>query len=75
MAKIKIFVDKDETKKEAEDMLFKALNLHRSGDAHDSDEFDDPAMDDMFGRISKKHKDIFADMMQEVMAALDEEYN
>lgn len=74
MANVKIILDHDETQADVEDQLFKALNLHRSGEVHDEEAFEDPAMQDVLHRMQKIHKDIFADMMNEIQMELEKEY-
>jgi hypothetical protein len=73
MAKIKIFLDKDETQREAEDLLFKALNHHNSGNAH-SESFEDPAMTDVVNRSQELYTKISQEMMQEIQDTLEQDY-
>ena len=74
MAKIQIFLDKDETPEQAEDLLFKAIESQRNGELH-QDEFSDPAMKNALDRMEKIYKDNYAELLQEIMQALDEEYD
>lgn len=74
MPNVKIFLDKDETPEQAEDLLFKAMEAQRNGEIH-QDEFSDPAMRDLLDRMQKLYKDNYEEVIQEIMKALDEEYN
>lgn len=74
MAKIKIIADENETIEEAEKLLEKAMEFHSSGDAHDDESFDDPAMTDVLNDMENTHKRIYLEMMQEIFQVLDEEY-
>tara|TARA_R110000868_G_C10973188_1_gene771551 strand:+ start:86845 stop:87078 length:234 start_codon:yes stop_codon:yes gene_type:complete len=73
--KVKIELKKGETKEEAEELLFKALDLHRTGEIHTRESFEDPAMLDISQRVAKVQEDIHAEMMAEIFEALDGEYN
>lgn len=72
--KVKIILDKNETVEEAEELLFKALDLHRTGEVHTRESFDDPAMVDIEDRVLKSYSDMHKDMLEEISEALDEEY-
>lgn len=74
MAKLKIELESGEDILEADEAIFKALNLHRTGDAHLRESFDDPAMVDLSQRLFKLHEDVYKDLIQEINAALDEDY-
>lgn len=74
MAKVKIFLEENETVQDAEDSLFKALNHHNSGDVHASHTFQDPAMVAVADRMEDIHKKIYQDMMTEIFEVLDKEY-
>lgn len=73
--KIKIILDKDQTKEEAEDLLFKALELHKNGEVHIDESFDDAAMIDTENRLKTIHSKIYADMLEEINEALEEQYS
>ena len=73
MAKIKILVGKNETIESAEDMLFKAMDMHRTGEIH-KEEFHDPAMRDLSQQIEAKHREMFKDLLEEVLNVIDSEY-
>ena len=75
MARIKIILKNGETREEVEEQLLKALNLHKSGDIHDSEKFEDPAMDDLENKIAKLHELMFQEMLNEVVAEIDREYS
>lgn len=74
MANVKIFLNKGETLEEAEDLLFKSLNLHNSGEVHDEQTFDDPAMDHVCIRLQQEHKRIYQDLLNEIFMVLDQDY-
>lgn len=74
MAKVKIFLDKEESLRDAEDQIFKALNHHASGDVHSQDSFEDPAMVSVSNKMEQEYKRIAQDMMREISEALDEDY-
>jgi hypothetical protein len=71
VAKVKIILDKDETLEVAEANLMKALNFHNSGDAHLDEQFIDPAMIKIADKLEKMHKDMYANMIEEISDALD----
>lgn len=73
--KVKIILEKHETMEEAEETLYKALDLHRTGDIHLQESFDDPAMIDVSQRMEKIYEDIYKEMMEEITDALDEDYS
>lgn len=73
MPKVKIELEKGMTPDQAEEMLFKAFEAQRNGDMH-TEEFSDPAMQDVLARMEKLHKDSYDLMIQEIIAALEGEY-
>jgi len=73
--KVKIQLNKNQTIEDAEELLFKALDLHRSGDIHLLESFDDPAMIDVSQRMEKIYEDIYKDMMDEIIEALGDDYS
>lgn len=75
MAKVKIILEKGETQDDAEELLMKAFEHHSSGDAHDSESFDDPAMNDVLHRMEKTHKQIYSEMLEEITEALEKQYS
>lgn len=75
MPKVKVILEKGETIFEAENLLFKALNSHNTGEIHDGDEFSDPAMQDLIFRLETEHSKMFKDMIGEIQQTLDEEYH
>lgn len=75
MGRVKIFVDKNETVEEVEDSLFKALNIRTTGENHDSDSFDDPAMRDIAARMKAIHDKIYHEILQEIFVELDKDYS
>lgn len=74
MAKVKVILEKGETKADADEALFKALNLHASGDIHVTESFEDPAMIDTTNVLKDKYEKIYADMIQEIFNELNKEY-
>lgn len=74
MAKVKIFLEPNETLQEAEGQLQKAFDLHNSGDVHASHQFQDPAMVSVAQKMEQKHKQIHQEMMQEIFEELDKDY-
>lgn len=73
MAKVKIFLSPGETQQDVEEVLFKALNHHNSGDVH-QENFEDPAMTDLVHKLESTHKKIYSEMLQEISETLDEDY-
>lgn len=74
MAKVQIILEDGETQRDAEEGLHKALNYHASGDVHDSESFDDPAMIDVSHRMEQEHKKIYQEMLNEIFLELDKDY-
>lgn len=75
MAKVKIELSKGETVEQAEDLLFKAVLAQSTGEAHDEDNFSDPAMADLINSLQKEHALMFQEMIQEINEELDKEYS
>lgn len=75
MAKVKIFLEDGETLQDAEDSLFKAMNLHNSGDIHSSHSFQDPAMAILAAEMESIHNKIYKEMLDEIFETLDKEYS
>jgi len=74
MAKVKILLEPGETQLDADHALQKALELHSSGDIHQEDAFGDPAMHDLSQRLDHEHTKMYANMIREIIDALDAEY-
>lgn len=74
MPKVKILLEKGEDELDAHIALYKALDLHNSGDIHMRESFEDPAMIDASQQMDKIHKDIYQDMIQEIQGELDKEF-
>lgn len=74
MAKIKVLLEKGETSLDADLALQKALELHTSGDVHARESFDDPAMQDVSKKLEAVNKVTYANMIKEIIAALEEDY-
>lgn len=73
--KIKIILNKNETKEQAEETLIKALNLHKDGDVHIDASYDDAAMVDTENRLKDIHSKIYQDMLDEINETLEEQYS
>lgn len=69
MAKIKIFVEDGESEESVRDLLEKALKQRKTRN-ESSEQFLDPAMDDIANKLIKLHEDtineIIADIAQEL---------
>lgn len=74
MAKVKIFLEPGETTQDAEDLLFKALNHHNTGEVHSSHSFQDPAMVSVAHKMESIHSKIYQEMLEEIFEALDKDY-
>jgi hypothetical protein len=74
MGKVKIYLDEGETLEEAEEDLQKALNFHSSGEIHDEDSYQDPAMRDLTNLLEQLHKKAYDNIIREVIQALDKDY-
>ena len=74
MAKIKVILEAHETPADADEALLKALNHHSSGDAHDEEAFEDPAMIDATNILKAQYDALYADMLSEIFDELDKEY-
>lgn len=75
MSKVKIFLEEDETLEQAEADLFKAIGYHVNGDAHESEDFADPAMRDTAQRMEEAHRNTYARMLEEIFEALDKDHS
>ena len=70
--KAKIILEKNESRDEAEELLIKALESHRTGSSH-TEEFPDKAMEHIADILKGKHKDMFNEMLEDIFKLLDEE--
>jgi hypothetical protein len=73
--KIKIILDKNETKEDADAALLKALDLHRDGEVHLDASFEDAAMVDTEQRLRDTHDKIYQEMLEEINEALEDQYS
>lgn len=71
---IKIALSPGLEEADANSLLYKATGHHVDGDAHSAESFDDPAMVDVSQRMIDIHDKIYQEMLQEIMVALDQEY-
>lgn len=74
MSKVKILLDKGETVEEAEQDLIKSLSFQSSGDVHDEEQFNDPAMNEISDKILAMHEAQYQKMLQEIFETLNEDY-
>ena len=68
--KVKVELEKGETRDEAEEALYKALSSQRDGSTH-GDQFPDPAMEHMANKLKKQYNDIWVEMLREISEELD----
>ena len=68
--KVKVFLDKNESRNHADDLLLKALQSHQNGDVHGED-FSDPAVKDVADRMSSTYEKILNAMLQDILNVLD----
>lgn len=71
--KVKIEADPKQTKDEAEEMLYKALDSQRTGALHNT-EFQDPVMNELFHRLKGVYGELYDSMLQDIFKAIDEEF-
>lgn len=74
MAKVKVFLEDGETELDAQLAIYKALQLHNSGDVH-TESFEDPAMIHAQQRFEEIHEKIYKEMIAEISQQLDEEFS
>lgn len=72
--KVKITTDKGQTKEEAEELLYKALDSHRKGAQH-SEEFQDPVMSELYSKMKQNYGEIYDSMLEEIFKELDKEHD
>jgi hypothetical protein len=72
--KISVVLPKGTDEIEGQNALYKASNHHVSGDVHDEQAFDDPAMADLQERLVKEHQDMYKLMLAEIFKALESDY-
>lgn len=75
MAKVKIILEKGEDQLDADYALQKALELHTTGEIHQGEHFEDPAMVHAAQRAEEIHDRIYKDMIREINELLDQEYS
>lgn len=75
MPRVKILLDPGETEIEAAEAIQKAFEFQSSGQAHDEEAFDDPAMVDLANRLEQDHAKMYAAMMREILEVVDAEYS
>lgn len=73
MARVKIFLEDDETIEEAEESLLKALSSQSNGDAHANDVFEDPAMVEASKFMEKKFEKLWDSLLKDVEKLIDKE--
>ena len=69
--KIKIELDKNQSREEAEEILYKALNSQRTGAQH-SEEFQDPVMNELYHQSVDFYGDLYEDMIAEIIKVLED---
>lgn len=72
--KVKVILEKGETRDQADELLLKALASHQNGEAHEEDSFLDPAMQDVAAQMVLEYQKVHESMMREISEALDEEF-
>jgi hypothetical protein len=72
MAKIKIYLEDDETIEQAEDLLFKAMQHHRAGAEH-KQAFHQPSARDVFNKLIKEHEKTWSEIQKEINKIIDED--
>ncbi|MCG3175424.1 MAG: hypothetical protein MOGMAGMI_00353 [Candidatus Omnitrophica bacterium] len=70
---VKIKLKKGQSIEEAKLQLLKALETSLKSD-HLDESFEDPAMDDTYERVFTAHAQIYEEMMDEIIDALEDEY-
>lgn len=75
MPKVKIILEEGEDQLDADYALQKALELHTSGEIHQAELFDDPAMVHTAQRMENIHSRIYTDMIREINELLEKEYS
>lgn len=75
MAKVKILLEDGETELDAQHALQKALDFQSSGQAHDGEAFDDPAMVDLSQRLEQDHAKMYLELIREISDVLDQEFS
>lgn len=73
--RVKIVLEPGESQIEADNALQKALEHHSSGDAHDDQPFEDPAMVDLSQRVEIAHNVMYSNMIREIVEVIDKEYS
>lgn len=74
MSKVKIYVENGETLEEAQEDIVKAIQYHSSGESHDEDLFEDPAMRSLTDRLEVLHQQTYNNIVKEISEALDKDY-
>jgi hypothetical protein len=69
MAKIKIFVEDGESEDSVRDLLEKALKQRKNRN-DSSEQFLDPAMDDVANKLIKLHEDIIKEIIEDISQEL-----
>lgn len=75
MSRVKILLEPGETELDAAHDLQKALEFQSTGQAHDEEAFEDPAMVDLSQRLATEHEKLYAKMMREILEVIDEEFS
>jgi hypothetical protein len=70
--KVKIEVQKGQTREEAEELLYKALDSHRTGAQH-SQEFQDPVMRELDAELQHVYGEIYQEMLEDIFEIIDKE--
>lgn len=68
--KVKVQLEKGETREEAEELLLKALNSQRNGGAHKEDQFPDKAMEHMADKLKRQYRKVMSDIIEDIEGVL-----
>lgn len=71
--KVKIELSQNETKEEAEELLYKALDSQRTGAQH-GEEFQDPVMNELYHNSLDVYGEIYDSMLEQIFAEIDKEF-
>jgi acid stress-induced BolA-like protein IbaG/YrbA len=75
MAKIKILLEKGETKEDIQDALEKALSIHKTGILHDKAKFEDEAMNNLASIVELKHEKMIKATIIQIINLIKSEYS
>lgn len=73
MATVKVFLEQHDTIEDVQELLFKALSQHESGEVHSEETFHQPAARAVYDKMMSEHALMWERMLREISEVIDAE--